>query len=95
MSNKKVLPFNSIYDLLSKVEKIRLAHELVNKLYKQTLLDNGVPFTEIGDLGVMIDIGKVPEEKKHFINNPFKEMFEVVYEQTGVIDYTNPIQQTK
>lgn len=81
---KHTLQFNGIFDLLTKVEKIRLAHELVNKLYKQQLLDNGIPFTEIGDLGTMIDMSKVPKGKEEFVENPFNSIIKEVYSKTGI-----------
>jgi hypothetical protein len=84
MAAKHKLPFNGIFDLFSKAEKIKMAHELVNSLYKKHLLDNAIQFTEMVDYGVMIDIGKVPDEKKELIENPFKGIIETVYAQTGV-----------
>lgn len=78
------ISFNGYFDLEQKFEKIKLSHELVNKLYKKHLLDNAIPFTEIGDVGVVIDISKVPENKKQFLGNPFKEIIQTVYDKTGV-----------
>lgn len=86
---KLLLPFNGIFDFLKKADKIKLAHELVNKLHKQHLLDNGIPFNELGDMGVIIDLSKVPEDKKQFIENKFNGILEEVYKQVGVIENTN------
>ena len=65
----RFLPFDSISDLIRKVENIKKAHKIKSETFRQTLKEKGIKFTSIDDYGVVIDIGLLSDEDMRFIKN--------------------------
>lgn len=56
-----LLPFKNWYDLEESYNKIKESFEKDNILLKKKLREAQVPYEEIGDIGISIDIDKIPE----------------------------------
>lgn len=81
----RFLPFDSISDLLRKVENIKNAHKIKSETFRQTLEEKGINFRPIDDYGVAIDIGLLSEEDMRFIKNQDDSFIQKVYDENGVV----------
>jgi len=81
----RFLPFDSISDLLRKVENIKKAHKIKSEIFRQTLKEKGIKFTPIDDFGVAIDIGLLSEKDMRFIKNQDDSFIQKVYDDNGVV----------
>ena len=81
----RFLPFDSIFDLLRKVESIKNAHKIKSETFRQTLKEKGINFRPIDDYGVVIDIGLLSDEDMRFIKNQDDSFIQKVYDENGVV----------
>ena len=81
----RFLPFDSISDLLRKVENIKKAHKIKSETFRQTLKEKGIKFTSIDDYGVAIDISLLSDEDMRFIKNQDDSFIQKVYDENGVV----------
>ena len=70
-AEQKLLPFTSIHDLISKVEKIKETHEYVSRMFRGDLMQENIEFDVIGQYSVSIDISKVPQERHQILENKY------------------------
>ena len=81
----RFLPFDSISDLLRKVENIKHAYKIKSETFRQTLKEKGIKFTPINDYGVAIDIGLLSKEDIRFIKSQDDSFIQKVYDENGVV----------
>ena len=81
----RFLPFNSISDLLRKVENIKKAHKIKSETFRETLKEKGINFTPIDDYGVAIDVALLSKEDMRFITNQDDSFIQKVYDENGVV----------
>ena len=66
MKNDKTvfcLPFESIGDLIEKVEKVKSTFLLEQKLNKRVLDTAGIKWMPVGEYGISIDLTGLPDDK--------------------------------
>ena len=81
----RFLSFDSISDLLRKVENIKKGHKIKSETFRQTLKEKGINFIPIDDYGVAIDVGLLSEEDTRFIKEQDDSFIQKVYDENGVI----------
>lgn len=90
-TNKHFLPFDSISDLLRKVENIKDAHKIKSESLRQTLKEKGIEFKPIDDYGVAIYMALLSEEDVRLIKEQDDSFIQKVYNENGVVSKTNNI----
>ena len=83
--NERLLLFKSIYDLIGKVENIKMAHKIKSETFRQILKEKEIKFTPIDDYGVSIDVALLSKEDKRFIETQGDSFIENVYKENGVV----------
>lgn len=79
------IQFDNISELVSKVEKLKGAHEIETEKFKKVLKKNNIQFKELDEYGVLIDIGNLSKKQMNLIKSKNTTFIDKVYKEVGVI----------